>query len=106
MASFFERKIQQRKKITSALTYPVIILSTAILVVIFLLRFVVPMLSDVFQQYSNKELPALTQYVISASAWISNYGWFVVLGVALVWIGYYSIRKKANTHLTLKSPPQ
>ena len=48
--SFFTRKNEQRRNLISALTYPIIILSTAVLVVAFMLHFVVPMFQDIFKQ--------------------------------------------------------
>ncbi len=70
---FFERKTEQKRIIISALTYPVIVLSTAILVVVFMLSYVVPMFQDIFRQ--NKiELPFLTRVIIAFSNVIQSYG--------------------------------
>jgi type II secretory pathway component PulF len=80
LATFFERKNEQKRIIISALTYPCIVLSTAILVVIFMLSFVVPMFQDIFNQ--NKiELPFLTQVIIGFSNAIKNYGGYLVFGI-------------------------
>src|SRR5690606_31122516 len=43
LGKFFAAKNEQRRSLINALTYPVVILLTAILVVIFMLRMVVPM---------------------------------------------------------------
>ncbi|HCQ13557.1 type II secretion system F family protein, partial [Flavobacterium sp.] len=75
---FFERKNEQKRIIISALTYPTIVLSTAVLVVVFMLSYVVPMFQDIFNQ--NKiELPFLTRVIISFSDAIKNYGWLVLV---------------------------
>ena len=75
---FFERKNEQKRIIISALTYPIIVLSTAVLVVVFMLSYVVPMFQDIFKQ--NKiELPFLTRVIISFSDAIKNYGWLVIV---------------------------
>ena len=80
LAIFFERKNEQKRIIISALTYPCIVLSTAILVVIFMLSYVVPMFQDIFNQ--NKiELPFLTQVIIGFSNAIKDYGGYLVLGI-------------------------
>jgi len=79
LGKFYERKNEQRRSLTNALTYPVIILCTAILVVIFMLRMVVPMFEDIFNQ-NGGELPAITKMVIGASNFIKDYGWLVLIG--------------------------
>lgn len=75
---FFARKNEQRRNLISALTYPVIILSTAVLVVAFMLRFVVPMFQDIFKQ-QNVELPAVTKFIIGLSEFVGKYGLLILL---------------------------
>ena len=83
---FFERKNEQKRIIISALTYPSIVLTTAVLVVIFMLSYVVPMFQDIFSQ--NKiELPFLTRVIIAFSDAIKTYGWLLVLGIIAMIIG-------------------
>lgn len=87
LAVFFERKTEQKRIIISALTYPIIVLSTAVLVVIFMLSYVVPMFQDIFRQ--NKiELPFLTRVIIAFSQAIKHYGWiFILLVIGLIVMG-------------------
>lgn len=105
---FFERKTEQKRIIISALTYPSIVLSTAVLVVIFMLSYVVPMFQDIFRQ--NKiELPFLTRVIIAFSDAIKHYGWlFFVLCiviVVLIKVLNKNYRFKAFVHqLILKTP--
>jgi type II secretory pathway component PulF len=72
---FFERKNEQQRIIIAALTYPCIVLTTAILVVIFMLSYVVPMFQDIFKQ-NNMELPVLTQFIVRLSGVTQTYGWY------------------------------
>jgi len=67
LALFYKRKVEQRRKILSALTYPAIVLCTSAGAVFFMLRFVVPMFGDVFKRFGGK-LPWMTEMVIRASA--------------------------------------
>jgi type IV pilus assembly protein PilC len=84
LGDFFARKNEQRRNLISALTYPVIILTTAVLVVVFMLQFVVPMFQDIFKQ-QNVELPGITKFIISLSNGMASYGWvMLLLIVALV----------------------
>ncbi|WP_350292619.1 type II secretion system F family protein [uncultured Croceitalea sp.] len=77
---FFARKNEQRRNLINALTYPIIILCTAVLVIIFMLRLVVPMFEDIFRQ-NNVDLPWITNMIVAASNFIKSYGWWLVLFV-------------------------
>ncbi|MGP1994241.1 type II secretion system F family protein [Zobellia laminariae] len=78
LGKFYTRKNEQRRNLMNALTYPVIILTTALLVVVFMLRMIVPMFEDIFRQ-NKVELPAITKMIISASNFIKDYGWVVLI---------------------------
>ena len=85
LAEFYMRKNEQRRNLVNALTYPIIVLVTALLAVIFMMQFVVPMFKDVFNQ-NNVELPSITRGVIAISEWIANYGLILLGGFVLVLI--------------------
>jgi len=98
---FFERKNEQQRIIISALTYPMIVLSTAVLVIIFMLNFVVPMFQDIFKQ-NNMELPFLTELIIKASSFVKNYGAFLfLLLVALIASFLFSKKRVPKVKATL-----
>jgi type IV pilus assembly protein PilC len=78
LAIFFSQKNEQRRNLVNALTYPLIIFCTAILVVVFMLRMVVPMFKDIFEQ-NEVELPAITRYIIGISNFIEDYGLLFLL---------------------------
>lgn len=78
LGKFYARKNEQRRGLINALTYPIIILVTAILVVIFMLRMVVPMFEDIFKQ-NKVDLPAITKMIVSASNFIRDYGWLLLV---------------------------
>ncbi len=93
LGKFYERKNEQRRQLTSAMTYPIIILSTAVLVVIFMLRMVVPMFEDIFKQ-NGVDLPPITKFIISASNFIGNYGWLVLLFIGTLLVLRKTFAKK------------
>lgn len=93
LGGFFERKNQQRRNLISALTYPIIILSTAILVVVFMLNFVVPMFEDIFTQ-QKVELPGITKFIIDLSGILKQYGWFLFLGLMVLFSSRILLKKK------------
>nr|WP_121273811.1 type II secretion system F family protein [Pedobacter schmidteae] len=93
LAVYYRRKIAQQRKIVGALTYPLIVLSTSAAAVFFMLRFVVPMFSDVFKRFGGK-LPWITQVVISFSAFVER---FFVPGVLLLALLVYLIYRNRNS---------
>lgn len=78
LAVHFEKQHHTRAKIKSALAYPIAVGIVAIAVVIFLLVTVVPTFVDMFAEFGG-ELPAITQFVLSASSFMQKFWWLVVL---------------------------
>src|SRR5690606_18757617 len=93
---------------SSDLTYPMIILCTAVLVVIFMLRMVVPMFEDIFKQ-NGVELPTITQWIIAVSNFIGDYGAIATIGLVVLVlfrkpIFYRESLKRKKDYVTLKLP--
>jgi type IV pilus assembly protein PilC len=63
---FYASGIKLRRQIIGVLTYPVVVIGMAILIVYFMLSFVVPVFSDIFTQ-TGGELPQITQLLIKIS---------------------------------------
>lgn len=105
---FFERKNEQKRIIIAALTYPSIVLGTAVLVVIFMLSYVVPMFQDIFRQ-NNMELPVLTQVIVKLSETTKTYGVYFFLGIILFIFSTQFFKdnhkyKKTLHHFLIKIP--
>ncbi len=108
LGAFFLRKNEQRRNLISAITYPVIILTTAVLVVVFMLQFVVPMFQDIFQQ-QKVELPTITKFIIYLSELVKNYGWLLLVLIVGLIISRPILNKKiwyrkAKDKLILRLP--
>jgi len=108
LALYYGRKVEQRRKIMGALTYPLIVLSTSAAAVFFMLRFVVPMFSDVFKRFGGK-LPWMTEMVIAASAFVGRYFLPGLLFLVVMIVLLYRYRKregfrKAVSAFLLKVP--
>ncbi|MGY5351887.1 type II secretion system F family protein [Wenyingzhuangia sp. IMCC45533] len=108
MGAFFQKKIMQKQNIMNAITYPIIVLVTALFSVGFMLKFVVPMFADVFKQ-NGVELPVITQQVIKVSNFFQNNFFLILLGLLAVILGYiYLLKnkrfKEVNDNLVLKVP--
>ena len=100
LGDFYTNKNEQRRELINALTYPSIILATALLVMIFMLQFVVPMFQDIFKQ-QNVELPAITKFIVSVSEFMKTYKWFIIL-VFLLPIITRSLFNKKDWYKKLK----
>jgi type IV pilus assembly protein PilC len=66
LGAFYLSSIRLRRQIVGVMTYPVVVISMAIVIVYFMLRFVVPIFSDIFTQ-TGGELPEVTQFLIRMS---------------------------------------
>jgi len=66
LGAFYLSSIKLKRQIVGVMTYPVVVISMAILIVYFMLSFVVPVFSDIFTQ-TGGELPEITQLLISIS---------------------------------------
>lgn len=91
LANHFEKQHYTKQKIISALTYPIAIAIIAFIVVIFLLVSVVPTFVDMFADFDS-ELPAITQFVLSASSFMQKFWWLVSLLLIAVIIAIMVIR--------------
>ncbi len=85
LAEYLEQREDMSKQSWMALLYPIILIVTSIVVVSGLMVFIVPKVTQVFEQ-NNAQLPAITQALLVLSSWIRQYGLalFVVFMVALV----------------------
>lgn len=83
LAAFYNNKIKQRRKITSALTYPTVVLCTSLGAVFFMLKFVVPMFGDVFKRFGGK-LPWITEKIIGISNALSDNFWRGIILTGLI----------------------
>jgi len=81
LADYLARADAIKQAVVSALIYPVILLTAAVLSVIFILVFVLPEFQAMFAE-SGKKLPLATQMIIGAGDFIRN-DWWILAGVAL-----------------------
>ncbi|NLU11731.1 MAG: type II secretion system F family protein [Gammaproteobacteria bacterium] len=77
MSEYLERAKALRKMIGSALTYPLILLSVAVLSLVFLLAYVVPSFADLFTDMGG-QLPAPTRIVMGMGDFMARWWWLVI----------------------------
>lgn len=93
LAKYFKNKIQQRRKIIGAVTYPILVLSTSFAAIFFMIKFVVPMFADVFKRFGGK-LPYITALIVSFSDWFDRYIYLFMLVFFGLIVFYLANRKK------------
>jgi type IV pilus assembly protein PilC len=108
LSSFFATKIAQKRQVVSAISYPMIVLFTAFGAIFFMLKYVVPMFSDVFKRF-NSDLPGLTKFIIHLSSVFSKYVPVFLMIIIGSFVLLYSQRKKKwykkySSLLLLKMP--
>jgi type IV pilus assembly protein PilC len=95
LATFLENTARLRKKVKSAMMYPVVVTFVAITITIFLLVKVVPVFGEIFAGFGAK-LPAPTQFLIDVSAWLQHNLIILIPGIALLiygWIAYIKTKQ-------------
>ncbi|MCT4603604.1 MAG: type II secretion system F family protein [Marinifilum sp.] len=108
LALFFSNRIKQRRQLVNTFTYPVIVIATALLVVVFMMNFIVPMFVDIFSRF-NGELPLLTQWVMNASEAFKENFWIGLLFIIGIVAFIMSARKslwfrKYSSQIAIKIP--
>jgi len=108
LASYMEKSDRLKRKITSALIYPAVIVTMALLITLLLLIKVVPVFSTIYASF-DKKLPPMTQALISVSDALKNN--FVVIAlvagaIVAVFFAYKRTEKGAYhiDEITLKLP--
>ncbi len=80
LSLFFTKKIKQKRLMSKALSYPIIVLLSSAGAITFMLKFVVPMFTDVFKRFKG-ELPYFTRVIIHMSDSFSRY--FLIILICL-----------------------
>ncbi len=87
--------IELKSKVKWAMTYPIILLSLTIWVVIFLMTFVVPKVIESFQK-TKTSLPKPTQIVVNISNFVRD-DWMILIWIFILFIVSIKLIKKTNS---------
>jgi len=82
LATFLESSARLKRKVKSAMMYPVIVLCLAVVIATLLIVFIVPKFGDMFADF-GANLPGPTQFLLDISDFLQVYGLFV-LGAIIV----------------------
>ena len=90
LAEYQEKAQKLKNKIVSAMTYPVIVVLIAVGIVIFLLTYIVPKFTAIFESMVEggaDSMPVLTKTVIAASSFLQNNILIIFGAIALLIFG-------------------
>ena len=82
MGNFFSAQNKVKKQVKGAMVYPTIIFTVAIAMTSFLIAFVVPKITEIFED-TDQELPPITQFVLSISDFLTTYYIHLIVGILL-----------------------
>src|SRR5256714_14178578 len=97
LAGFLEASARLRKKVKSAMTYPVIVVCIAFAITTFLIVRVVPIFGEIFKDFGAK-LPAPTQFLIDLSEFVRGNWYFLIVGIGGAIFGLrFFLRSREST---------
>lgn len=110
VADQLEKDDALRRQIKSAMVYPTVIVSFALIVLVALIAFLVPVFEGIFKQFDG-ELPAITRFTVALSNAMTGQ-WYLFIGGAIAVV--YGFRRWKRTEegrrqwqrLCLKIPMQ
>ena len=94
LAVYKEKTQAIKKKVKTALTYPIAIMVVAMALIFVMMMFVLPAFGEVYSSM-GAELPGLTQIVMSMSKFFVKYGWVMIVAIILAGFGLYKLHQKS-----------
>ena len=93
LAQSIEREIEFKRKLKSALTYPIMLIFLAAIVISVVVTFSIPKIAIIFEEI-NREPPLFTKIILLLSSFLRKYGifLFILIGGILGFI-YFSYQK-------------
>jgi type IV pilus assembly protein PilC len=109
LAGFLEKDVELRRKVKSAMTYPILVMCFAIAVVIGLMTFVLPKFMVLFEDLQIKELPAPTMMLKATSNFmVHKWYWMIlfIVGFLIVFRIFVKTRvgRRLYDRIKLKAP--
>jgi len=94
MGNFFSAQNKIKKQVKGAMVYPAVIFTVAIAMTSFLIAYVVPKITEIFED-TDQKLPPITQFVLNLSDFLTTYYIqiivFTVLFIALFKLAYSKV---------------
>jgi type IV pilus assembly protein PilC len=94
VADQLEKDDSLRRQVKAAMTYPTVIISFAMLVLLALVAFLVPIFAKIFKDFGGK-LPAITQFTVALSDIVTGY-WYVLIVTTVVAVVAFQKWRKSS----------
>jgi type IV pilus assembly protein PilC len=91
-ADQLERDAALRRQVRAAMVYPALVISFAIIVLLALVAFLIPVFEGVFKQFPGK-LPALSQFMVNFSHLLTRQWYVLVVVVAAAVAGFLGFKR-------------
>lgn len=95
MAEYYTSMDQTKKQMKSAMTYPIVVLTIAFGVLIFMLTYLVPQFTAMFDE-QGATLPTLTQTIVSVSNFLKTKWYLIIICILVVVIAFYMLFTKVQ----------
>ncbi len=92
LADIMEKQQELKSRIQTAMAYPILMTAIGTLVLFFLMTFVVPNITTIFEDM-NQALPTPTRFLIAASDLFKSYWWLMVVLFVAALVALKSFRK-------------
>ena len=92
VADQLEKAEALRRQVKSAMTYPTVIITFAMIVVLALVTFLVPVFAGIFEEFGG-ELPLVTRVTVGASDFVKGFWYLLIAGTAGAIFGFRKFKK-------------
>ena len=93
IADTLEKDVELRRRIKSALTYPVVVLVLALILTTVMLIFIVPVFVGMFEELGG-ELPLPTRVLLFLSNVVTSFWWLLLIAPFVLWKAFTWARKQ------------
>lgn len=108
LATFIEKAEELKSKIKGALTYPIVVIGIAFIVIAVILIFVIPVFQDMFASF-GQALPVPTQIVVAMSDFMKSKIHYIIIAIFAFSFAFKQYRaskggRKVTDNLSLRLP--
>ncbi len=109
LSSFLEKDQELRRKVKSAMTYPVIVMVVAVSIVIGLVTFILPKFMDLFKDLGVKDFPLPTMMLMGFSHFLTSKWYIMIAGIIIFVIAFRAfvktdVGRRSYDRFKLKAP--
>ena len=99
LAIFMEKSQALKRKVISALIYPIMVISVAVIILVGIMTYVVPKFAAIFDEMAGVDLPWVTQILLQASDVIKNWWFLFPLLPVLIYVTVIMMVRSHNGRL-------